>query len=310
MTIAAAWIRTLENGAEEMIFCADSRMTGGKRFDHCQKTFRFSRTDAAICFAGDTDWAYPMIVAAIAATGIHIPSQTRQLSLPKFKSHILNLLNQMQQEVHNFAEGEEVPDVTFLFGGYDWWKKRFRLWRIHFDHKDKAFCAEERKNSSGLGRLGIIETAGCEAHVDEFRTQLKALVQVRYGHDMYKPDGARFNMEPFEIIRDLLRKSDANSSIGGAPQGVKLYQYLSSVDIGVLWPNTAQGRLYLSGRPLLSYERADVKSIIDPDTLNSTWCSGTTNDAAEMVRGANANDAHRRGEAIELFDAKDEDEDD
>ncbi len=30
------------------------------------------------------------------------------------------ILNQMQKEVHNFAQGENVPEVTFLFGGYDW----------------------------------------------------------------------------------------------------------------------------------------------------------------------------------------------
>ena len=41
MTIAAAWVRTLDSGAEELIFCSDSRLSNGKRFDHCQKTFRF-----------------------------------------------------------------------------------------------------------------------------------------------------------------------------------------------------------------------------------------------------------------------------
>src|SRR5690606_32840334 len=102
MTIAAGWVRTLDNGAEELIFCSDSRLSNGKRFDHCQKTFRFARSDAIMCFAGGTDWAYPMIVAAINAADLHLPSQTRALSLAKLKSHVVNILNQMQREVHNF----------------------------------------------------------------------------------------------------------------------------------------------------------------------------------------------------------------
>lgn len=84
MTIAAAWVRTLDSGAEELIFCSDSRLSNGKRFDHCQKTFRFARSDAVMCFAGRTDWAYPMIVAAINAADLHLPSQTRALRLAKW----------------------------------------------------------------------------------------------------------------------------------------------------------------------------------------------------------------------------------
>jgi len=99
MTISAVWVRTLETGAEELIFCSDSRLSNGKRFDHCQKVFRFTRTDAAIGFAGDTDWAYPMIVAAVTAADLHLPSQTRALTLSKFKVHLINILNQMQRVI-------------------------------------------------------------------------------------------------------------------------------------------------------------------------------------------------------------------
>jgi hypothetical protein len=302
MTIAAAWVRKLSNGAEEMFFCSDSRMCGGKRFDHCQKTFRFTRTDAAITFAGGADWAYPMIIAAINATDIHVPSTTRQRSLPKFRSHVVNILNQMQSEVHNFASGEEIPDVVFLFGGYDWWSKSFKLWRIKFDQQDKQFVAHEQNGSSGFGGLGKLEVAGDEDHVTAFRERLKVLAQSRYGRDMRQPATSRFNMEPFEIIRDLLRHSDADSTIGGSPQGAKIYQYMSSADIGVFWPNVQDGHLFLCGRPLLDYERASIKSIIDPDTLNSTWCSGGLDEAAAQIKSANLPDADRTSEEGPLAD--------
>lgn len=283
MTISAVWVRTLENGAEELVFCSDSRLSNGKRFDHCQKIFRFTRTDAAIGFAGDTDWAYPMIVAAVTAADLHLPSQTRALTLSKFKVHLLNILNQMQSEVHNFVNGQEIPGATFLFGGYDWWYKRFRIWRIDFSLGEKRFLAHERIGSNAFGSLGRIEFSGDKEWVDRFRKTLKAKVQEKYGLAMNVPKGSRFNMEPFETIRDLIRSANADDSIGGAPQAVKIYQFMNSTDIGVFWPDVETGRLHLSGRPLLGYERATLKSVLDPNTLNSTWCNGNTKTAKDQV---------------------------
>jgi hypothetical protein len=284
MTIAAAWVRTLDSGAEEMVFCSDSRLSNGKRFDHCQKTFRFARSDAAICFAGGTDWAYPMIVSAINAADIHLPSQTRALGLAKFKSHVVNILNQMQREVHNFAPGENVPDVTFLFGGYDWWNKEFRIWRIEFDEASNTFRSDERTGSNKFGGLGKVEIAGDPEWIAKMRSNLKELLQKRYGMDMRQPPSAKFNLEPFEVIRDLLTHPDPNESIGGAPQGVKVYQYMNSADVGIFWPDVKSGRLFVSGRPLLEYECATIKSVWDPISLNSTWSNGSTADAREQVQ--------------------------
>lgn len=290
MTIAAGWIRTLDNGAEELIFCSDSRLCNGKRFDHCQKTFRFARSDAIMCFAGRTDWAYPMIVAAINAADLHLPSQTRALGLSKFKSHVINILNQMQREVHNFARGENVPDVTFLFGGYDWWAKCFRIWRIEFDEATSQFRSDERTGSNRFGRLGKIEIAGDTEWADAMRDNLKTLVQARYGLDMRQPNTAKFDLEPFEVIRDLLKGANASDSIGGAPQAVKVYQYLNSADVGIFWPKVIGGRLFLAGRPLLEYECATVKSVLDPESLNSTWSSGRTAEAVTQIQKATGND--------------------
>ena len=65
------------------------------------------------------------------------------------------------------------------------------------------------------------------------RDNLKKLAQSRYGLDMRQPDTAKFDLEPFEVIRDLLKGANANDSIGGAPQAVKVYQYLNSADVGI-----------------------------------------------------------------------------
>lgn len=302
MTIAAAWVRTLDETAEELLFCADSRLSGGKRFDQAQKIFRFTRTDAAICFAGGTDWAYPMIVAAIKAADVHEPSRTRSLGLAKFKSHVVNVLNQMQHAVHCFTPGEEVPDVAFVLGGYDWWSKCFRIWSLKFDKQLCEFRSQERTGSNGFGHLGKIEIAGDLEWVKLMRARLKTLAQQRYGLDMRQPDNmlrqeaARFDLEPFECIRDLLRQSRPEHSIGGAPQAVKVYQYLNSTDVAVFWPQVRGGRLCLSGRPLLEYERANIRSVLDPDTLRSTWSNGNSQYAHDSIERAGDKRDGRRPE--------------
>ena len=300
MTIAVVWVRTLTSGAEELVFCSDSRLSGGKRFDQAQKIFRFARTDAAICFAGGTFWAYPMVVAAVKAAGVHIPSTTRAIGLSKFKSHVVALLNQMQAEVHTYADGENIPDVAFIMGGYDWSAKRFRIWRIEFDKEEMIFISSERKGSNRYGSLGKLEMAGDDEWIEELRRRLKMLAQERYGLDMKKPPGSKFNLEPFEVVRDLLREADPAHTIGGAPQIVKIYQYLNSVNVGVFWPDLAEGRLFLSGRPLLDYENASIQSVLDPDTLQSTWARGSSKEAANSLINANTIQAGFEGPEADI----------
>jgi hypothetical protein len=109
---------------------------------------------------------------------------------------------------------------------------------------------------------------------------------------MQKPEATRFNLKPLEVIRDLLRQSAGNGSIGEAPQAVKVYQFMNSADVGFFWPSANEGRLYLSGRPLLDYERSTIQSVVDVDTTSSTWCSGNTASAAAQLARANQGGQH------------------
>ena len=72
-------------------------------------------------------------------------------------------------------------------------------------------------------------------------------------------------MEPFEVLRDMLREGKYNS-IGGPPQIVKVYRYLNAMPYGVYWPNRESDHITVLGRPLLDYETLEYP-ILDPDTL-------------------------------------------
>ena len=74
-------------------------------------------------------------------------------------------------------------------------------------------------------------------------------------------------MEPFEVLRDMLREN-VSPHIGGAPQLMKVYPSSNSAIFGVLWPNRESNSVAVSGRKLLPYERLDCP-VIDPDTLET-----------------------------------------
>ena len=67
MTLCIAWIRQ-ENDNQELVFATDSMLTGGgETWKHGVKLFELPRKDCLLCFAGDTDKAYPLILNLISS---------------------------------------------------------------------------------------------------------------------------------------------------------------------------------------------------------------------------------------------------
>ena len=119
----------------------------------------------------------------------------------------------------------------------------------------------------------------------EAERQYFQLMRTRYP----EPKDRRVDMEPFEVIRDMLRRADPHGSIGGAPQLAKVNQYMYATTLAVYWPDKASGVPSLQGRPILGFEKID-RWILDPDTLwlSHQWLSpdaGTTPDATPFDAG-------------------------
>jgi hypothetical protein len=83
-----------------------------------------------------------------------------------------------------------------------------------------------------------------------------------------RPSNLKLDWEPFEVVRDMLRDPKRSETIGGAPQLVKVYQYMDAAVQGVYWPSRGTGRIHLQGRPCLDYGRIE-QFVFDPDTLRS-----------------------------------------
>lgn len=310
MTITAAWVRTLRD-CKELIVVSDSRLNGGKKMDCGQKVVALPRSDAFICFAGNTDWAYPLIHQVVNAISTYDRSASRAQDIVELKSHVLKVFEGLKGAVHDAVGDEGIPAAEFLFGGYSWIRKEFMIWRIHFhvpklrkppaSQKEAArkikeqscFVATPAKDWKGQAWL----FAGDREHVERANKDLVKLLRSR-GRAPNQIDNFKFDWEPFEVVRDMLREVDTTpslykeASIGGAPQVLKIYEHLSSRYLAIEWNTknpavrrkngtTPKGKaadgekaegaevpIYICGRQILEYETPTLW-ILDPDTLKS-----------------------------------------
>lgn len=283
MTIAIAWIRTIRD-CEELVFVTDSRLSGdGRNFDSCPKVVSLPRGDCAIAFAGYTGHAYPMMQQLAFAIESHGPLQRGSLDLFSLRAHLLKVLDGMSSLITSSSRlsmpEDTTPEANFIFGGYSWIKKQFEIWKFDFNRTESRFEAipaswvsylemppkivmRRRRNIPNTISLGKIAFAGDQADL------AKRLLSERLMQRGKRLMSTQLDMEPFQVVRDMLRAQDHAETIGGAPQLLKVYQYQKTAPLGVFWPSRSGGVVHVQGRPCLGYERTD-RWILDPDTLVS-----------------------------------------
>lgn len=232
--------------------------------DYCPKAIALPRGDSAICFAGETQFAYPMMIQASLAIEAYGKSLSRAMDLHHLKGYLINVLTEMALLTRSHLADEKIPKVTFILAGYSWETKSFHIWRINYQEFERRFVATHAKEF--VGHLGQVAFAG-DVQMAAWSRFYK-LMRERFGVKHNKPGTAiGLDMEPFEVVRDLLREAPPYGSIGGAPQMIQIYQHMNARPIGVYWPDRRGGRIHLMGRPILEYETIDHWSM-DPDTFD------------------------------------------
>lgn len=257
MTIAVGWLRKLEQ-VQELVVCTDSRLGGYGRWDCGPKLIALPRQDSVIAFAGNTLYAYPFLLQAIAAVSQHPRVTSRALDLAQLKGHLVRVLNHMVGAIRDLPIPNEVPDVQFLLSGWCWRRARFLGWVIHYDANIHRFTHRTLRHWSGSNSDKFMFFIG--DRFDSFRDRLIAMLRSRH-----KLAAGGFDMEPFEVLRDMLRSGEYDE-IGGAPQLIKVYRHMNALPHAIYWPNHASGSVNLLGRPLLNYERSQYL-VMDPDTF-------------------------------------------
>lgn len=258
MTLAVAWVRHVA-GVAELVFASDSRLTGGQRWDGCPKIVALPRSDCLIAFAGDTNYAYPLMLQMANGIQFHRASSDRRTDLAEAKGIALKVFNAMRAEISDFPMGRNSagdPEVGFLFGGFSWRDQQFRIWQLHYDESIDLFTFRPTTAWRGqLGRPRIVAWIGDA--VPEAKSRLVTLLRARG-----RLTSGGLDMEPFEVLRDIIRDGH-HPSIGGAPQLAKVYRSLRSQHFAVHWPD-AEGPMHALGRRQLDFEVFDLPTI-DPD---------------------------------------------
>lgn len=265
MTLSIAWIRNV-GSVQELLFASDSRLRAGQAWDCCPKIMTLARSDCLISFAGETDYAYPLMLQMARAIEFYPASFDRRVDINVVKDHAVNIFNQMRHLIHDFPELQTTPGdphTGFLFGGYSWREQQFRIWRLTYHPQIDAFKFQPTSNWPGQTGTKIITFAG-----DAIRDAHGRLIELL--RDRGKLKSGNLDMEPFEVLRDMIR-STAYPTIGGAPQVAKVYRYLRTKYFAVRWP-TSEGVPHALGRPALDYERFEAP-VIDPDApeIQARW---------------------------------------
>ena len=263
MTLTMAWIRNV-GSREELVFASDSRLSGGSDWDCCSKLMPLPRNDCLIAFAGDTRDAYPLMLQMRNWIELDPNVSKTSYDINDLKKRIREKFNDMRLFISDLPKGQDKPDppdCELVFGGWSWKASCFKIWRFHYVKQQDAFDFEPGGNSIKVGKQHPIAFAGTRAAVELARDRIIALLKSRNKfHTNY------FDMEPFEVLRDIIRESKFND-IGGPPQLAKIYKNGSTQVFAVRWDMPQERELAILGRPLKPNERIHLR-IVDPDNIN------------------------------------------
>jgi len=253
MTLCTAWIRQA-NDNEELVFATDSCLSGGERWHSGVKLFELPRKDCLLCFAGDTNRTYTLILNLISS----IKFDTHLSNPHTDIVDVLEYLNDLFTTLCNSISGYEpltferaLGDFQFMFGGWSWKKSKFRVWKLEYNHEIKAFIHNEfNEENMFFGFIGD-ELQKAEEYLTEEMSKNKKILS------------RSFDMEPLKVLLKMIREEEFDS-IDGAIQMAKIYPPGMTEFFGVMWPSYL-GRKTFLGKDVNFEHKPSVK-YIDPDT--------------------------------------------
>lgn len=263
MTLSVAWTRKFGK-TEELLIATDSRLRSGHAWDCAPKIIPLPRNDSAICFAGDTHFAYPIMLQVSNAVAMHQKNRTRAKDITELRGHIIRVIEGMRTHFSDPPKGNTgamAPTAIFIFAGYSWNTGHFKIWILHYNKVEDCFrfrsAGMHRKRTGGTKHFTFVGD-----HTSEAGRRLYELLKNRR-----KLKTGGLNMEPLEVLRDMIRDKTF-PEIGGPPQIVKIYKHMNCMPYSVYWPSRNDGTLSFLGRPLLDYEKTEYLAF-DPDTLET-----------------------------------------
>lgn len=260
MTIALAWVRQNKE-TKELIIATDSRLRSRGALDQAQKIFRLERGDCCLSFCGDAQLAYPLFVQVASFINGFIKSRTRAQDFTDVIGTIGRVLNNLVASWDLDAEekAEELSYSKILLAGWSWKHNRFEIGsfefiknNFEFHRKKLALLHPWKEIKKSLVFIGDYES--------DYQKYLIKILEWRHGLQDKKLETKKefnFDYEPIEALALMLRETQNKpefSSIGGAPQMLKLYPYATDLPVVI---RLHDGDHYLFGRKLFPWEKTN-----------------------------------------------------
>lgn len=267
MTLCTAYIRQA-NETEELVFATDSCLTGGEKWKQGIKLFELPRKDCLLCFAGSTSRAYPLVLNLTSSIHLDKFLESPSSKLEDVLLYISELFSDLVKKIISEIAGEDIHElrsgVKFLFGGWDWTKGSFRIWKLYYSDAIEGFLFDELTNDDTKTKfytfLGDPE--------GEIETEAKERIkQIFLDDDTFD---SKLDMEPLKVLRDMSLNRDIRT-VDGSLQIAKVYKSSKTEFFGIYWESSRgkpcfQGREYKeSNKPLVRYFDPDTFEIYESD---------------------------------------------
>lgn len=270
MTLCTAYIRQA-NDTEELVFATDSCLTGGEKWKHGIKLFELPRKDCLLCFAGSTIRAYPLVLNLVSSIHLDKYLQSPASKLDEVLVYLSDLFTELVKKIISEIPGENIHELRggakFLFGGWDWEKASFRVWKLHYSQEVEGFIFDELNSDTNKKRFYTFLGDPSPAIEEE---AVKAYKKMVYDED--KQDDP-IDMEPLKILRDISLNKGIRE-VDGSLQIAKVYKSNRTEFFGIYWESSKgkpcfQGREYNEiNKPLVKYFDSDTFEILESDLPN------------------------------------------
>ena len=253
MTLCVAWLREVDD-ERELVFATDSCLSGGERWHSGIKLIELPRKDCLICFSGETNRTYPLILNLITSIKFDEHISNTHTDITEVLDYLTQLFTSLCHCITDYGTQNfesVLGDFQFLFGGWSWKANTFKLWKLKYKHAAKSFIHDETNSYDMLyGFIG-----------DELDKAEESLNKELINNN--KVTSHRFDMEPFKVLVQMIRNSDY-SSIDGSVQLAKIHPPGSTEFLGVYWPSIDGKKTFLGND--VSTENNPTVKFIDPDT--------------------------------------------
>ncbi len=279
MTLCVAWIRN-EKKSQELVFATDSTLTGGEKWNHGIKLFELPRKDCLICFAGETNRAYPLILNLISTLKHDEKLQDSRLDIQEVLNRVESTFTDLVKSIFDKPSGDSSyigSEAKFIFGGWSWKQSRFRIWTLKYITEIESFVAKEETQEEERSRVCVF-LGDPEGNIDKGENDIASIAANKY-QDLLTKKGkfdGKLDMEPLEVLVGMSRDRGIYY-VDGALQIAKIYSSATNEFFGIKWPSE-QGIYTFLGKKYETHTRPRVK-YYDPDS-----CDITTDDVPKCLR--------------------------